>query len=132
VVVWVGDGVKDGVGDGVSEGRIVSIGRSEVVPKISLSNVGLVWEATCTPEHALPTIPRATKTRINQDRFNDSPREIFIPNSGINNSMLKLFAPTYWRGEGNHHNYATKPSRRGEQSCQILILLEMIPIALQP
>jgi hypothetical protein len=82
LVVEVGDGVKDGVGDGVSEGRIVSIGGSEIVPKISLSNVGLVWEATCTPEHALPTIPRATKTRINQDCFNDSPRVIFIPNSG--------------------------------------------------
>jgi len=46
-------------------------------------------------------------------------------------SLLKLFAPTYWRGEDHHHNYATKPSRRGEQFCQILIILGIFFIALQ-
>jgi hypothetical protein len=114
VVVGVGDGVNDGAGDGVSEGRIVSIGGSEIVAITWLSGVGLLWKATCCPEHAQATIPRERITRINQDRFNDSPRLMFTLNSGKNISLFKLFAPTYWRGEDNHHNYAAKPSRRGE------------------
>jgi hypothetical protein len=74
VVVGVRDGVDDGVGDGVSEGRIVLIGGSVIVAKIWDSKVGLLWDANCGPEHALPTIPRTRITRINQDRFKDSPR----------------------------------------------------------
>ena len=74
VVVGVRDGVNDGAGDGVSEGRIVSIGGSDIVAITWLSKVGLLWEAICCLEHALPTIPRIRITRINQARFNDSPR----------------------------------------------------------
>ena len=112
--VWVGVVVmvRDGVNDGEGDGGIVSIGGSEIVAITWLSGVGLLWKATCCPEHAQATIPRERITRINQDRFNDSPRLMFTLNSGKNISLFKLFAPTYWRGEDNHHNYAAKPKGR--------------------
>jgi hypothetical protein len=84
VVVGIRGGVNDGAGDSVSEGRIVSIGRSEIVAITWLSKIGLLWETTCGPEHALATIPRISIMRINQDRFNDSQRLIFTLNSGKN------------------------------------------------